>query len=227
MTRVDTVESTDSGQTIRMAGCWLAEFSCIAWPWVKPTTEECSCDRGLLGCIHQAVLRGTWADVASNEKFFMEPLQNTALQMKNLTVARYNLAKFPALVNMLCPSSSNPGRHALRFRNTHWHGHAQQFGEVGNQSRPNLNFFFPSLSVSGEVNAVTLCDFQDLRKGHSHWLWNQRREIVFNGGEWPQAYLKNPWQSQSTALLIKRLLLPLPQSATPSSQTVGPFLSSW
>lgn len=33
--------------------------------------------------------------------------------------------------------------------------------------------------------------------------------------------------SQSTALLIKRLLLPLPQSATPSSQTVGPFLSPW
>ena len=130
-----------------MAACWLAEFSCIAWPWVKPTTEECSCDRGLLGCIHQAVLRGTWADVASNEKFFMEPLENTALQMKNLTVARYNLAKFPALVNMLCPSSPNPGRHALRFRNTHWHGHAQQFGEVGNQSRPNLIFFFPS-SVS-------------------------------------------------------------------------------
>ena len=56
----------------------------------------------------------------------------------------------------------------------------------------------------------------------------KRREIVFNGGEWLQAnYLKNPWQSQSTALLIKRLLLPLPQSATPSSQTVGPFLSPW
>ena len=122
----------------------------------------------------------------------------------------------PTLVDMLYASEIRIGT-----------GMHNSSGKLGIRVGQTL-IFLPVFSVSGEVNAVTLCDFQDLRKGHSHWLWNQRREIVFNGGEWLQAnYLKNPWQSQSTALLIKRLLLPLPQSATPSSQTVGPFLSPW